>query len=65
MIRKSVEEARRSFEKGHRRVTTHLNKTNAVKEEEDDDDDTETERLNTHKQDINFRLRRRFQRQSE
>jgi len=33
--RKSVEEAGRSVEKTHRRLTTHLNKTDTVTEEEE------------------------------
>jgi hypothetical protein len=61
-VRKSVEEASRSFEKSHRRVTTHLNKSDTLKEE--DDDETETESSNNHKQYFNFLLRRRSQRQS-
>ena len=38
--RKSVEEAGRSVEKTHRRLTTHLNKTDTVTEEEETGSDT-------------------------
>ncbi len=38
--RKSVEEAGRSVEKTHRRLTTHLNKTDTVKEEEENGSDS-------------------------
>ena len=40
LIRKSVEEAGRSVEKAHRRLTTHLNKTDTVKEEEESTSDS-------------------------
>jgi hypothetical protein len=65
-VRKSVEEAGRSFNKTHRRVTTHLSKTDTVKEEDNDDEtETETERSNTHKHELNFLPQRRFQRKLE
>jgi hypothetical protein len=40
LARKSVEEAGRSVEKTHRRLTTHLNKTATVKEEEENGSDS-------------------------
>lgn len=60
-VKKSVEEAGRSIEKNHRRLTTHLNRTDTVKEEEENtSDSTEIER---HERDP-F-LARQFQRRSE
>ncbi|CAF0855717.1 unnamed protein product [Adineta steineri] len=64
-VKRSVEEAGRSAEKGHRRVTTHLNKTDTFKEEDDDDDEIESDRSINHKQELNLSRRRRFHRQSD
>ncbi|CAF4412579.1 unnamed protein product, partial [Rotaria magnacalcarata] len=68
-IRKCVEEANRSTEKTRRRVTSHLNKSNTVKDEEEEEEENdyeiETTRLNNQKQELNFPLRRRTQRQSK
>ncbi|CAF4045844.1 unnamed protein product [Adineta steineri] len=67
-VKRSVEEAGRSAEKGHRRITTHLNKTDTFKEEEDDDDDDEIEsnRSINYKQELYLpSRRRRFHRQSD
>ncbi|CAF3121145.1 unnamed protein product [Rotaria socialis] len=70
-VKKCVEEANRSNEQTRRRVTSYLNKSNTVKEEEDEDDEEEendygieTTKLNNQKQELNFPLRRRSQRQS-
>ena len=41
--RKSVEEAGRVVEKSHRRLTTHLNRTETVREEEENASDSTTE----------------------
>jgi hypothetical protein len=59
--RKSVEEAGRSVEKTHRRLTTHLNKTDTVKEEEESTSDS----YEIDKQDHNPFPQRHFQRHSE
>jgi len=65
--RKSVEEASRFMEKANRRVTTHLNRTDTLKEEaEADNDDTGSDdRSNVENKDQDLLPRRRFQRQSE
>ncbi|CAM4739678.1 unnamed protein product [Rotaria magnacalcarata] len=67
-VKKCVEEANRSTEKTRRRVTSHLNKSNTVKDEEEEEEENdyeiETTRLNNQKQELNFPLRRRTQRQS-
>jgi hypothetical protein len=60
-IRKSVEEAGRSVEKTHRRLTPHLNKTDTVREEEENGSDSNE----IDKQEQNSFPRRHFQRQSE
>lgn len=65
-VKQSVEEAGRSMEKANRRVTTHLNKTDTVKEEaEADNDDTESDRSNVENKNLHLLPRRRFQRQSD
>jgi BMFP domain-containing protein YqiC len=60
-IRKSVEEAGRSVEKTHRRLTTHLNKTDTVREEEENGSDS----YEIDKREQNSLPPRRFHRQSE
>jgi hypothetical protein len=60
-FRKSVEEAGRSVEKTHRRLTTHINKTDTVTEEEETGSDSYE--IDKHEQDL--LPQRRFQRQSE
>ncbi len=69
MFRKSVEEASRTIEKPHRRVTTHVNKNNAVEEDDDEEEEEENnvqfERSNIHREESNLLPRRHFQRESE
>ena len=61
MIRKSVEEAGRSVEKPHRRLTTHVNKTDTVTEEEETGSDSNE----IDKYEQSLLPQRRFQRPSE
>ncbi|CAF3990551.1 unnamed protein product [Rotaria sp. Silwood2] len=67
-VKKSIEEASRSLEKTHRRITPNLNKTHQVKEEEEGENDaeieTKTDRKDIHKQELNFPSQRRSQRKS-
>lgn len=60
-IRKSVEEAGRSIEKAHRRLTTHLNRTDTVNEEEENTNDSN----DIGQQVQNVYSHRRFSRQAE
>lgn len=60
-IRKSVEEAGRSVDKTHRRLTNQLNKKETVNEEEENSNDSnENDKLEQ-----NLRQQRRAQRHSE
>ncbi|CAF4184504.1 unnamed protein product [Rotaria sp. Silwood2] len=60
-VKKSVEEAGRSIEKTHRRLTPHINKTDTVNEEEENTNDSN----DTDKHEQNLLPQRRFQRQSD
>lgn len=56
-----MEEAGRSIEKAHRRLTTHLNKTDTVKEEEESTSDSN----DTDRQERTLTNQRYSQRQSK
>ncbi|CAF3709577.1 unnamed protein product [Rotaria sordida] len=60
-VKKSVEEAGRSIEKTHRRLTPHLNTTDTVNEEEENTNDSN----NIDKQERSLFSQRRFQQQSD
>lgn len=61
-IRKSVEEAGRSVDKTHRRLTNQLNKKETVNEEEEENSNDSNE---NDKLEQNLRQQRRAQRHSE
>ncbi|UJR16293.1 hypothetical protein I4U23_003199 [Adineta vaga] len=60
-VKKSVEEAGRAAEKTHRRVTSHLNKTDTVKEEEE----TSSDSYEIDKHEQKLFLQKRIQRNRE
>ncbi|CAF4955270.1 unnamed protein product [Rotaria sp. Silwood1] len=60
-VKKSVEEAGRSIEKTHHRLTPHINKTDTVNEEEENTNDSNY----LNKQQQNLLPQRHFQRQSD